>query len=119
LIAAEIQQNDPENFDDSDFDNMNFDSQNRQRQGIKIYVALRKDEKGVASVTGATLSPPQGLYIEGTWNYREQRCDYGLGVYYIPEGTGYELERKIENSTVYADVRLLWGRGVISKLKTE
>jgi uncharacterized membrane-anchored protein len=43
--------------------------------------------------------------------------DYGLGVYYVPEGTGRELEEAISESSVFADVRVLMGRGVIKKLE--
>jgi uncharacterized membrane-anchored protein len=52
--------------------------------------------------------------IRAWWNYN---CDYGLGVYYVPEGTGRALEEAIRDGDVFADVRVLMGRGVIKKLE--
>ncbi|MDR1621331.1 MAG: GDYXXLXY domain-containing protein [Synergistaceae bacterium] len=83
-----------------------------------VYVTLALDDKGIASVSGASFSrPAAGLYIQGRRNWRGM--DYGLGVYYVPEGTGLELENALRepNVKVLADVRILRGRGVIKKLE--
>jgi uncharacterized membrane-anchored protein len=52
-----------------------------------------------------------------TWG--TSTVDYGLGVYYVPEGTGREIEDALRDSKVkvLADVRILRGRGVIKKLE--
>jgi uncharacterized membrane-anchored protein len=88
-----------------------------------VYVTLSLDGAGVASVADASLSrPSKGLYIRGRFHnsmvWSDYSIDYGLGVYYVPEGTGKELERLIrENGKVFADVRILRGHGVIKKLE--
>ena len=88
-----------------------------------MYVTLDLDDAGVASASRASLSrPSNGLYIRGqfrnsmVWN--DYFIDYGISAYYVPEGTGHELERLIEkNNKVFADVRILLGHGVIKKLE--
>ncbi len=87
-----------------------------------LYVHLALDEKGVASVAGVSAQPPRGgIYLEARpqrrWGSSSLTCDYGLGVYYVPEGTGLELERAMREHAVFADVRVLRGRGVIRKLE--
>jgi uncharacterized membrane-anchored protein len=92
-------------------------------RGKTIYATLALDDAGVASVSGASFSRPQsGLYIEGRydlWSWQRGRVDYGLGVYYVPEETGLEIENALRDSEVkvLADVRILRGRGVIKKLE--
>jgi uncharacterized membrane-anchored protein len=84
------------------------------------FVSLALDSSGVASVTAVSDKRPSGLYLKGyikkDWggNYT---CNYRLGVYYIPEGTGRALEEAINDRKVLADVRILRGRGVIKKLE--
>jgi uncharacterized membrane-anchored protein len=92
-------------------------------RGKTIYAALALNDAGIASVSGASFSRPQsGLYIEGRHDLRSWqrgRVDYGLGVYYVPEGTGLEIENALgdPNVKVLADVRILRGRGAIKKLE--
>jgi uncharacterized membrane-anchored protein len=91
----------------------------KKQQNI-VYVTLLLDDKGVASVSGASFSRPrEGLYLQGWLDKRAQWVDYGLGVYYVPEGTGRELEDMLRdpNAKVLADVRVFRGRGVIKKLE--
>ena len=90
--------------------------------GKTIYATLALDDAGIASVSGVSFSRPQsGLYIKGrrNWDWRGKRVDYGLGAYYVPEGTGLEIENALRDSKVkvLADVRVLRGRGVIKKLE--
>jgi uncharacterized membrane-anchored protein len=84
----------------------------------EIYVSLTLDDDGIASVSGVSAERPSGLYLKGRvsgWN--KNSCDYGLGVYYIPEGTGRELEDAVKDRKVLADVRIFRGRGVIKGLE--
>ncbi|MDR3331669.1 MAG: GDYXXLXY domain-containing protein [Synergistaceae bacterium] len=95
-----------------------YSSRNRTRE---VYVTLKKDDSGVGSVESVSLSAPaSGLYLKSlatrSWN-SSFTCDYRLGVYFLPEGTGGEMEEKISHSRVLADVRVLLGRGVIKNLE--
>ncbi|MDR1021651.1 MAG: GDYXXLXY domain-containing protein [Synergistaceae bacterium] len=99
--------------DDDDYD--------KRRRGREVYVSLALDGDGIASVSAVSEERPSGLYLKGRakrrfWGSRVD-CDYGLGAYYIPEGTGRELEDAIDDKRVLADVRILRGRGVIKKLE--
>jgi uncharacterized membrane-anchored protein len=90
------------------------------RKGREVYVSLSLGSDGIASVSSVSEKRPSGLYLKG--RVKEQwsgnfTCDYGLGVYYIPEGTGGTLEEAIKDKKVLADVRILRGRGVIKKLE--
>jgi uncharacterized membrane-anchored protein len=87
-----------------------------------VYVALDLDSRGVAFVSAVSAErPPAEIYLKATlrrlWT-DTYSIDYGLGRYYVPEGTGAELEMAIggESGTVMADVRVLGGRGVIKEL---
>lgn len=86
-----------------------------------VYVSLRLDGDGIASAAGVSLRPPaDGIYLKAifpAWAWSTPDVNYNLGVYYIPEGTGRELEKAIEAGSVLADVRVLRGRGVIRNLE--
>ncbi|MDR1874914.1 MAG: GDYXXLXY domain-containing protein [Synergistaceae bacterium] len=86
-----------------------------------VYVTLKLDGEGVGSLSGASsYRPSGGLYLRGQIGAgRSRTVDYGLGVYYVPEGTGHDLERAMRDGTVLADVRVLRGRGVIKKLEVK
>ncbi|MDR1516139.1 MAG: GDYXXLXY domain-containing protein [Synergistaceae bacterium] len=106
--------------DVDDFVNQDEWDADYDRQGRESYVSLALDAGGVASVTAVSDERPSGLYIKGRVKERWSDsfiCDYGLGVYYIPEGTGRELEEAIGDKRVLADVRILRGRGVIKNLE--
>jgi uncharacterized membrane-anchored protein len=104
----------PEDFPDADKQERYYGS-----GGHRVYAELVLDDDGVASLSRVLLERPSGgLYLEGviddTWS---PSIDYGLGVYYVPEGTGRALEKAISDSgRVLADVRILGGRGVIKEL---
>ena len=93
------------------------DYRGRRRE---VFVSLQLDGDGIARVAGVSMARPPGLYLKATvrtsWRF-VGNLDYNLGVYYVPEGTGRELERAINAGTVLADVRVLRGRGVIKKLE--
>ena len=58
----------------------------------EIFVTLKLDKNGVGSVDSVSTSRPAGgLYLRGrfrTWS----GVDYGIDRYYVPEGTGLEIE---------------------------
>jgi uncharacterized membrane-anchored protein len=90
-------------------------------EGMEVYVSLAKDAGGVGTVTDIAASRPSGgLYLKGfldySWN-SSYTVDYGLGVYYVPEGTGRDLEDAVRRGKVLADVRVLNGHGVIKQLE--
>lgn len=86
-----------------------------------VYVVLRKDVSGVGHVSEVSPTrPPGGLYLKARMTRRFRKAfsfDYGLGAYYVPEGTGRELEKAVRDNSALADVRVLRGRGVIKKLE--
>ena len=94
----------------------------RPREESDVYVLLQPDAQGYAQVSGVVMErpPSNATYIRGKlrlgWGVQYE-CRYNLGVYYVPEGTGLELERAVRDGDVLADVRLLGGRGVIKRLE--
>ena len=86
---------------------------------LTVYTAIELDENGVASVEGIYDAPPQKMYIKGrmAYEWNSYRVDYSIGAYFVPEGTGREIEEKIRDAAVYADVRILMGRAVIKALR--
>ncbi|MDR3077797.1 MAG: GDYXXLXY domain-containing protein [Planctomycetota bacterium] len=83
----------------------------------EIYVTLTKDGDGVGKVKEASrFRPADGLYLRGTLGGGRSSVDFGIGAYYVPEGTGGELERAV-GVGLLADVRVLRGLGVIKALK--
>ncbi|MDR1471693.1 MAG: GDYXXLXY domain-containing protein [Synergistaceae bacterium] len=127
---------DPRDFLRGDYVNLGYDIENipewlmppdldnlpSNRGDRGVYVKLDLDDDGVAAVSGVSFERPDGgLYLKGVLRgYWGRTCDYGLGVYYIPEGTGLELESKMRGGDkyeVYADVRVIRGRGVIKGLE--
>jgi uncharacterized membrane-anchored protein len=59
------------------------------------------------------------LYLKGTitWRWSTYDVTYGLGVYYVPEGTGRALEDAVREGGVLADVRVFKGHGVLKNLE--
>jgi uncharacterized membrane-anchored protein len=85
-----------------------------------MYVMLERGESGIGSVKSVSADRPSGgLYIRGLfyYNWSGYTVDYGLGVYYVPEGTGREIERKINGSKALVEVRVLRGNPVIKSLQ--
>ena len=113
---------DPRDFLSGDYVRLNYDISNIagisdiDGNGDIVYVTLARDGDGVAEASGASFTPPSGgLWIEGVLGYHGA-VDYGIGVYYVPEGTGLELEEAIKDSEVLAEVRIWRGKAVISGL---
>jgi uncharacterized membrane-anchored protein len=98
-----------------------FPSGRRALDGETLYVSLVLDGAGVASVDRVSAErPSEGLYLEGSlrssWRGNFS-VDYGLGAYYVREGTGRGIEETISAGEVLADVRVFRGRGVIRTLE--
>ncbi|GHS95838.1 hypothetical protein AGMMS50276_12940 [Synergistales bacterium] len=119
---------DPRDFLRGDYVRLNYDisnisdisdMSNTGERGDIVYVTLKKDGRGVTEMSGVSFTPPQsGLWIEGVLGYGGA-VDYGISVYYVPEGTGWELEEAIKYSSVLADVRIWRGKAVISELQKD
>ncbi|MDR1651776.1 MAG: GDYXXLXY domain-containing protein [Synergistaceae bacterium] len=89
--------------------------------GREVFVTLERDESGIGSVKSASLArPSERLYIKGTFGSSWDRSvRYGIEAYFVPEGTGGEIEDMINDAEVkvLADVRVLRGHPVIKALK--
>jgi uncharacterized membrane-anchored protein len=87
-----------------------------------LYVTLELDADGVGSISDTSFTRPLGgLYLKATLVYpfwgSSFTADYGLGVYYVPEGTGREIENAVREGDVLADVRVFKGRAVLKSLE--
>jgi uncharacterized membrane-anchored protein len=81
-----------------------------------VYVTLEKDSDGIGHVKGVSANRPGGLHLKGSLD-RYFTVQYErINAYYVPEGTGYEIENKIRESGVLADLRVLRGSAVIKGL---
>ncbi|OGK54399.1 hypothetical protein A3B56_01775, partial [Candidatus Roizmanbacteria bacterium RIFCSPLOWO2_01_FULL_45_11] len=90
--------------------------------GKQIYVVLEMDSTGIATARYKTLIRPEGekLYITGTIKEYEQpfAIEYGIESYFVPEGTGKELER-IRGRSLFVEVVIdKQGAAVIRGVKT-
>jgi uncharacterized membrane-anchored protein len=87
-----------------------------------VYVSLEKDSRGVGHVKGVSADRPGGLYLKASLrHYHDFTVQYErINAYYVPEGTGHEIEGKINNSrnnsSVMADLRVLRGTAVVKGL---
>ncbi len=98
-------------------------------RGETLYVALRPDARGVMEAVGISREKPSaGSYLAGRVVYlsafgapssSQVDLDYGIGRFYIREGTGGELEDALRRGGVLAVVRLLAGRAVLKELRIE
>ncbi len=62
--------------------------------GQRVYVGLRQQGEVWVANSIAT-SPPDGMFIRGTvrWHFSTGvQIDYGIGSYFVPEGTGRRIE---------------------------
>ncbi|MDR3255897.1 MAG: GDYXXLXY domain-containing protein [Synergistaceae bacterium] len=91
---------------------------------IEVCVSLARDADGIGTVSAISVSrPSDGLYLKGFLDYSDYSwrssysIEYGLGVYYVPEGTGRDLELAVREGKVLADVRVLNGHGVLKGLE--
>jgi uncharacterized membrane-anchored protein len=84
-----------------------------------VYVSLEKDSDGIGRLKGVSASRPGGgLYLKGSLGgYWNSSIAYdGINAYYVPEGTGRDIERRINDSDVLVDLRVLRGHAVIKGL---
>jgi uncharacterized membrane-anchored protein len=83
-----------------------------------VYVSLEKDSRGVGHVKGISADRPGGLYLKGALSgYYDFTVRYErINAYYVPEGTGREIENKIRDTNVMADLRVLRGNAVVKGL---
>ena len=99
--------------------NDDFDYVDRN-SGRGIFVTLQKDARGIGTVKSVSATrPPGGLYLRGVMTDRRSGIGYGIGVYYVPEGTGREIEDRIrgmDETQILVDVRVLRGHPVIKGL---
>ena len=73
----------------------------------KVYVVLKKDKNNVASIDKVVkVRPKNNLFLEGKMGkcntiiplYKNGKCiEYGIESYYVKEGTGRELEKKLRD----------------------
>jgi len=84
-----------------------------------VYVTLDRDASGIGTVKSVSTSVPPEFYIKGElyYGWSGYTVNYGIGVYYVPEGTGGEIEDRVRNSKVLVDVRIFRGNPVIKGLK--
>jgi uncharacterized membrane-anchored protein len=99
---------------DEDFD------YGRRYSGREIFVTLQRDEKGIGTVKSVSMTRPSSeLYLRGVITNRWSGIGYGIGTYYVPEGTGREIEDRIRDADemkILVDVRVLRGHPVIKGL---
>ncbi|MBQ9149995.1 GDYXXLXY domain-containing protein [bacterium] len=77
------------------------------KYGDKVYVILNKDKNNMVSIEDVTsIKPYNKLFLEGKMSmcdtiiplFKNGRCiKYGIESYYVKEGKGRELERKLQN----------------------
>lgn len=64
--------------------------------GSTVYVALREGAQVWEATRYTTSRPPEGeVFIEGTVDPRG-RLDFGIGTFFVPEGTGHIIEQSTD-----------------------
>lgn len=99
------------------------ESANKPSQGEAVYVLLKPSANGLYEATGIYRSKPNmqagEAVLKGTVDYSWDdllRIEYGLERYYVPEGTGKELEREARNMIVRVKIAP-WGQARIDGLE--
>lgn len=92
-----------------------INANNFKEEGV-VYVTLKKDGGHWIMDSIEKTKPDSGLFIKGNIkrvyssyygsekNMGEVRIEYGIENYFIPEGTGSQLARKLNDGTAYARV---------------
>lgn len=98
-------------------------------RGETLYVSLRPDEHGVMEAVGISREKPStgsyligkvvSVYVAGGASSSRIDFDYGIGRFYLREGTGGALEEALRRGEVLAAARLLGGKAVLKELKIE
>lgn len=99
------------------------ESGNKPDEGEQVYVALKPAANGIYEAVGVyrnkpSISAEQMVLIGSvTYSWAESiRVQYGLERYYVPEGTGKELEKQARNMVVRVKIAP-WGQARISGLE--
>lgn len=96
----------------------------------KLYVSLEKSGE-YYHVANVSLEKPEGLFIRAefehtNWEWNEELdrggatgivVTYNLDKFYVPEGTGYELEQAIQRGEAYSVVKIFNGYAVLTDLR--
>jgi len=88
-------------------------------EGDKVYVSLNVDDNKIGTLTNIEKNKPsEGIFVAGTVkSTRNNRLSIGYGIesYFIPEGTGEEIERSL--GKIYTKVAVdNFGNAVIKSL---
>jgi uncharacterized membrane-anchored protein len=100
------------------------ESGSKPDQGEQVYVALKPSASGIYEAVGVyrnmpALLPSEQAVLKGrvTSSWDESiRIQYGLERYYVPEGTGKELEQAASNMIVRVKIAP-WGQMRISGME--
>jgi uncharacterized membrane-anchored protein len=99
------------------------ESGNKPNEGEQVYVALQPATNGIYEAVGVyrdkpTIPSGQALLTgKVMYSWEESiRIEYGLEQYYVPEGTGKELEERARNMIVRVKIAP-WGQARISGLE--
>ncbi|MCR8634138.1 MULTISPECIES: GDYXXLXY domain-containing protein [Paenibacillus] len=92
------------------------------KQGSRVFVQL-KPENGLYVASGIYSDKPAAIPGEAvlkgrvSYSWNEMiRVEYGIEQYYVPEGTGKELEEKARNMIVAVKIAS-WGQAKIAGLE--
>ena len=89
----------------------------QQSPGTVVYVVLEDDGPVWNAVNYITDEPPSsGVYIRGEINHQRQ-LDFGIGTYFVPEGTGRRIELARDVKVVVSLDRN--GRAVIKQVMVD
>lgn len=115
LMSAELLAMDPDMF-------------YREIDDRKLYVELEKVGE-FHTVKSVGLEKPDGLFIRASyewanWTYDDEVNDYDaiivsydLDRFYVPEGTGLDLENAIREGKAYSVIKIKNGYGVLTDLR--
>ncbi|SFK68216.1 Uncharacterized membrane-anchored protein [Paenibacillus sp. 1_12] len=99
------------------------DAGNKPSKGEAVYVLLKPSANGLYEAAGVYRSKPSTqagqAVLKGTVVYSWDetiRVEYGLERYYVPEGTGKELESEARNMIVIVKIAP-WGQARIDGLE--
>jgi uncharacterized membrane-anchored protein len=123
-ITLQVVPVDPRSLFRGDYVILNYDISNvespeqtrRMRRGETIYVTLQKNEEGLWQVARTGTSPPAAggsgdVVLKGSVRYAsaanestpgKARVTYGIESFFVPEGTGRELEKLVRDNKLSA-----------------
>ncbi|KUO61946.1 MAG: hypothetical protein APF84_04750 [Gracilibacter sp. BRH_c7a] len=88
----------------------------------KIYVLLKQEGPYHVVDSIATTQPQEGLYLEGRipfyyFDSELVQVDYSLDKYFIPQGSGKQLEDASFRGNLIAKVKVLDGYGLLTDIE--